>query len=85
LQKIEFLVVGGVMPFQPPRRANSHPQLGGAPPKDSPHGGLLGGGSPNQYPPRGSPLNPHVGLYGWSTLDPRMFMPLWYSLVVLKE
>jgi hypothetical protein len=29
------------------------------------------------------PLNPHVGLYKWLTLDPRIFMPPWYPLVVV--
>jgi hypothetical protein len=30
------------------------------------------------YPP-----NPHVGYYGWLTLDPRIIMPPWYLLVVV--
>jgi hypothetical protein len=44
---------------------------------------LRGGGSLNWNPPKRPLLNPLVGFYGWSALDPKMFMPPWYPLVVV--
>jgi len=31
-----------------------------------------------ENPPRGPPFNPHVGSFGWPTLDSHMFIPPWY-------
>ncbi len=30
------------------------------------------------------PPNPLVGTYGWSTHDPRMFIPPWYPSVIIR-
>ncbi len=50
-----------------------------------PNGRLLGEGSPNCNPPGRPPLDPPIGFYGWPTLDPRIFMPLWYQLVPIRS
>jgi hypothetical protein len=50
-----------------------------------PNGGLLGEGSLDRNPPRGPPLDPPIGFYGWPTLDPRIFMPPWYQLVPIRS
>jgi hypothetical protein len=49
----------------------------------SPNGRSLGRRSHDQNPVGVSPLNPHVGLYGWLALDPRIFMPPWYPLIAI--
>jgi hypothetical protein len=43
LVAIGLFVYGGGMPPQPPKRVNSHLQLGGRSPRDSPNGRLLRG------------------------------------------
>jgi hypothetical protein len=55
--------------------------LGGELPKGSLNGRSLKGGSCNLDPLGGSSHDPHVGFYGWSTYNPRIFMPPWYQLV----
>jgi hypothetical protein len=61
-------------------------------PKGSPHrppdGGQLGdsfrGSSFEKHPLGGPPFNPHVGFYGWPTLDPCMFIPPRYPQPIIQ-
>ncbi len=57
--------------------------MGGESLGNLPNGGSLGGGSLDQDPLGGPPLDAYVWFYGWPTLDPRMFMPPWYPLVAI--
>jgi hypothetical protein len=39
-------------------------------------------GSPKGDPLKRTPFNPHVESFGWLMLNPHMFMPPWYILIV---
>jgi hypothetical protein len=54
-----------VIPIQQTKSAISYPQLSGELLGGSPNWGLPWEWSLNQNSPRGLPLNPHVGFYGW--------------------
>jgi hypothetical protein len=73
-----LLIQGNDVSFQQPRKINSHPHMSGEPLGGSPNGGSL-----NRNPPRRPLLNPLVGFYGWSALDPKMFVPPSYPLVIV--
>jgi len=61
------------------KRVISYPKLGKEPPRGSFSKGSPWGGSFDRNPLGRPPPDPHVGLYGWSTPDPRIFMPPWYQ------
>jgi hypothetical protein len=50
-----------------------------------PNGRSPKGGSLDQDPPGGSPLDPLVGFYGWQAPIPRIFMPPWYQLILVRS
>jgi hypothetical protein len=52
----------------------AHHPLDGRQLGDSPRGDLLGR----------PPFNPHVGSFGWPTLDPCMFIPPWYQPPIMQ-
>jgi hypothetical protein len=70
-------VPSGGMTLQLLKRANPNPKLGGRLHGDSLDGRSLKGWSPDKDPLRRPPPNPHVGLYGWATPNPKMFIPSW--------
>jgi hypothetical protein len=43
-----------------------------------------GGGSPKGNSPKEPPFDPHVGSFGWPTLDLHMFIPPWYQPPVVQ-
>jgi hypothetical protein len=79
---IRLLLYGNGVLISQPIKVNSYPLRGGEPFGGSPNGGSPRGGSLDRNP-HGLPSNPHVGFYGWQTPNPRIFMPLWYQLVLV--
>jgi hypothetical protein len=59
-------------------RGSNHQPLDGRQLRDSP-----GGSSPRGDLPGEPPFNPHVGPFGWPTLDLRMFIPPWYQPTIV--
>jgi hypothetical protein len=52
---------------------STHQPTNGRQLRDSPKGSSLKGDMPKK-----PPFNPHVGSFGWPTLNPHMFILPWY-------
>jgi hypothetical protein len=66
------------LPIHIPRGYDHQPPNGGQL-GDSPRGSSHGGNSLRE-----PPFNPHVGSYGWLTLNLCMFIPPWYQPPIVQ-
>jgi hypothetical protein len=66
------------LPIHIPRGYDHQPPNGGQL-GDSPRGSSHGGNLPQE-----PPFNPHVGSYGWLTLNLCMFIPPWYQPPIVQ-
>jgi hypothetical protein len=82
MQHVQYLVtalmpttihVTTTLPTYVPRRFDHQPPDEGEPRYSH------GGGSPKGNSLKEPPFNPHVGSFGWPTLDLHMFIPPWYQ------
>jgi hypothetical protein len=76
-------VHGNDVSFQQLKSNNLHPQPNGEPLGGSPNGRSLGRRLFYQDPLGRSPVDAPIGFNGWLALDSRMFMPPWYTPIVV--